>query len=98
MLAVKFQGGRPRPLGVGFTSERESNHVGLLRLLSRIWDAITSFTRPPNAATLFRRHADKDSSFTDCVSFRVMHEMRIRDAFTTDHHFKQAGFVPLLKA
>jgi tetratricopeptide (TPR) repeat protein len=29
--------------------------VGLLRLLSRIWDAITSFTRPPNAATLFRR-------------------------------------------
>ena len=29
--------------------------MGLLRLLSRIWDAITSFTRPPNAATLFRR-------------------------------------------
>jgi tetratricopeptide (TPR) repeat protein len=55
MLLVKFQGGRPRPLGGGFTSEGESNHVGLLRLLSRIWDAITSFTRPPNAATLFRR-------------------------------------------
>lgn len=55
MLADKFQGGRPRPLGGGFTSEGESNHVGLLRLLSRIWDAITSFTRPPNAATLFRR-------------------------------------------
>ena len=29
--------------------------MGLLRLLARIWDAITSFTRPPNAATLFRR-------------------------------------------
>jgi tetratricopeptide (TPR) repeat protein len=29
--------------------------VGFLRLLSRIWDAITSLTRPPNAATLFRR-------------------------------------------
>ncbi len=29
--------------------------MGLLRLLSRIWDAITSFTRPPHAATLFRR-------------------------------------------
>jgi tetratricopeptide (TPR) repeat protein len=29
--------------------------VGLPRLLSRIWDAITSFTRPPNPATLFRR-------------------------------------------
>ena len=55
MLAVKFQEGAAWPLGSGFTSERESNHVGLLRLLSRIWDAITSFTRPPNAATLFRR-------------------------------------------
>lgn len=29
--------------------------MGLLSLLSRIWDAVTSFTRPPNAATLFRR-------------------------------------------
>ena len=29
--------------------------MGFLRLLSRMWDAITSFTRPPNAATLFRR-------------------------------------------
>jgi predicted nucleic acid-binding protein len=49
------------------------------------------------AASLFRKHADKEWSFTDCVSFVVMHELRIRDAFTTDHHFKQAGFVPLLK-
>ena len=29
--------------------------MDFLRLLSRIWDAITSLTRPPNAATLFRR-------------------------------------------
>src|SRR5262249_59322422 len=33
----------------------DSNHVGFLRLLSRVWDVITSLTRPPNAATLFRR-------------------------------------------
>jgi hypothetical protein len=48
------------------------------------------------AANLFRRHADKAWSFTDCVSFVVMRELRIRDAFTTDHHFKQAGFHLLL--
>ena len=48
------------------------------------------------AVTLFRKHVDKEWSFTDCVSFATMHELRIRDAFTTDHHFKQAGFVPLL--
>jgi predicted nucleic acid-binding protein len=49
------------------------------------------------AAGLFRRHGDKDWSFTDCVSFAVMHELRIREAFTSDHRFRQAGFVPLLK-
>jgi len=27
-----------------------------------------------------------------------MRELRVRDAFTTDRHFRQAGFVPLLKA
>jgi predicted nucleic acid-binding protein len=49
------------------------------------------------AAGLFRRHADKEWSFTDCVSFTLMRELRIRDAFTSDHHFRQAGFASLLK-
>jgi predicted nucleic acid-binding protein len=49
------------------------------------------------ATILFRKHSDKEWSFTDCVSFIAMRELRIRDAFSTDHHFKQAGFVPLLK-
>jgi uncharacterized protein len=49
------------------------------------------------AASWFRKHADKEWSFTDCVSFTIMRELRIRDAFTTDHHFRQAGFTPLLK-
>jgi predicted nucleic acid-binding protein len=48
------------------------------------------------AANLFRQHADKTWSFTDCVSFVVMRELRIRDAFTTDHRFEQAGYRPLL--
>ena len=54
--------------------------------------------RFPAATSLFRKHADKKWSFTDCVSFAVMHQLKIREAFTTDHYFKQAGFVPLLKA
>ena len=49
-----------------------------------------------NAIDLFRRHDDKKWSFTDCVSFTLMHELSIRDCFTSDHHFRQAGFTPLL--
>jgi len=50
-----------------------------------------------SAAALFRRHEDKEWSFTDCASFTLMRELRIRDAFTTDHHFRQAGFAALLR-
>lgn len=48
------------------------------------------------AAELFCRRDDKQWSFTDCVSFALMRELRIQDSFTTDHHFAQAGFNPLL--
>jgi predicted nucleic acid-binding protein len=46
----------------------------------------------------FCTHADKHWSFTDCVSFIVMNELKIHDAFTTDRHFVQAGFAALLRA
>jgi len=49
------------------------------------------------AKLVFRRHADHGYSFTDCASFVVMHELRIRDALTSDHHFVEAGFRTLLK-
>ncbi len=48
------------------------------------------------AVELFHRHDDKQCSFTDCVSFALMHELEIRDSFTSDHHFAQAGFNTLL--
>ncbi len=44
----------------------------------------------------FLKHADKDWSFTDCLSFAVMSRLRLRDALTKDGHFREAGFVPLL--
>ena len=50
------------------------------------------------SADWFRKHGDKAWSFTDCVSFAVMRELRVRDVFTTDRHFRQAGFISLLKS
>jgi predicted nucleic acid-binding protein len=48
------------------------------------------------AKAYFRKHADHDCSFTDCTSFVVMQELRLRDALTTDRHFAEAGFRALL--
>ena len=46
---------------------------------------------------LFQARSDKDWGMTDCVSFELMKEMRIKAALTADHHFAQAGFTALLK-
>ena len=40
---------------------------------------------------------DKEWSITDCATFRVMWEQGIRDALTSDHHFRQARFTILLR-
>jgi predicted nucleic acid-binding protein len=46
--------------------------------------------------TLFSERADKAWSLTDCLSFIVMRKRGITPALTTDQHFRQAGFEPLL--
>ena len=46
---------------------------------------------------LYGERADKEWSVTDCISFLVMHDFRVTEALTTDHHYAQAGFVVLLK-
>jgi len=38
---------------------------------------------------IFRSHADKRWSFTDCASLAVMERMRISRAFAFDRHFSQ---------
>jgi hypothetical protein len=47
------------------------------------------------AATLYERMQDKEWSLTDCISFVVMREYGIREAWTGDKHFRQAGFETL---
>jgi uncharacterized protein len=48
------------------------------------------------ARQLRNARPDKDWGMTDCLSFVVMTDHGIQEAFTADHHFQQAGFRALL--
>jgi len=48
------------------------------------------------ALELYAGRADKTWGLVDCLSFVVMRERRITEAFTADRHFEQAGFRILL--
>jgi len=45
------------------------------------------------ALELFEKYDEKTFSFTDCVSFVVMREKGIQEAFTFDEHFVQMGLL-----
>jgi predicted nucleic acid-binding protein len=44
----------------------------------------------------FLKHSDQEWSFTDCLSFQLMRDLRLREALTKDGHFHEAGFIALL--
>ena len=48
-------------------------------------------------AQCFAKHIDQAWSFTDCVSFTIMRNLKLRVALTKDDHFHSAGFeTPLI--
>jgi uncharacterized protein len=49
------------------------------------------------ARGLFAKYSDQGFSFTDCFSFALMRELKIKKALTKDSHFKVMGFERLLK-
>jgi uncharacterized protein len=48
------------------------------------------------AKSLFLKYHDHDFSFTDCTSFVLMRELKLKEALATDGHFREAGFIPVL--
>src|SRR3990172_6375411 len=41
---------------------------------------------------MFKKYEDKELSFTDCISFVLMENLKLNKTFTFDEHFKQLGF------
>lgn len=62
------------------------------------WDSTAlEILRPTESTELdaivyFEKFADQKVSFTDCVSFALMKERRIKSVFGFDRHFERAGF------
>jgi predicted nucleic acid-binding protein len=48
--------------------------------------------RAEAALEVFFAYENKDFSLTDCTSFVVMKELKLKQALTTDNHFVQMGF------
>lgn len=81
---------------------------GYRRLLADFIDSVlqsnacriewTDSTRFLETVRFFLKRLDQAWSFTDCLSFQVMAELRLREALTKDAHFEAAGFIALLKA
>ncbi len=45
----------------------------------------------------YAKHADKSWSLTDCLSMEIMNDESLAEIATTDVHFTQAGFRPLMR-
>ncbi|MFZ5880731.1 MAG: type II toxin-antitoxin system VapC family toxin [Chloroflexota bacterium] len=45
----------------------------------------------------FGSRMDKEWGLVDCISFVVMQKFELTEALTSDRHFEQAGFIPLMR-
>jgi hypothetical protein len=70
---------------------RQAANVGRGRIIAvdhALWE---------RAWQLYQQRPDKDWGHTDRISFVVMQDLGLTQAFTADRHFEQAGFTCLVK-
>ncbi len=86
LTLLRIRGERERAIWLG--EKIWSEELAVLYLVNRedqqaAWD-------------VFRRFADKDWSFADCISKVVMERLEIDTAFSFDRHFRQFGNVQVV--
>lgn len=64
-----------------------------LRQSPRIHKVCSTPDLEQEAERILGQYADQDFSFTDAVSFALMRQRGIVEAFVFDHHFSTAGFI-----
>lgn len=69
-----------------------------IRTTSRLDLVYSDAALEMQAEELLRQYSDQDFSFTDALSFVVMKNRDIGEAFAHDHHFLTAGFVLVASA
>jgi uncharacterized protein len=81
-----------------------TRHRHLVQRLRQLWATDQNLTIVAASHDLFEhgldlfcKRLDKQWPLTDCISFVVMRDFGVTDALRADHHFDQAGFIPLLK-
>ncbi len=73
------------------------NNIKTIRLVNWVEIVHINESLDAEAWQLLEKRLDKKWSLVDAVSFVVMEDRGMTEALATDHHFEQAGFVPLLK-
>lgn len=58
---------------------------------SIVWHFLTE-SEEEQSWELFNQYSDKEWSFTDCTSFKIMSSLKLDSVLTWDHHFTQMGF------
>ena len=80
---------------------RSGGHAQAMRLLQsfrgspRLMKVYSVASLESIAVEILERHTDQEFSFADAVSFAVMRERAIAEAFTFDSHFATIGFQKL---
>lgn len=78
---------------------QRSQTVKLIKNLKRLKSVFVVALDPElleQGLNLYESRGDKDWGLTDCISFVVMYNRGITEAFTSDRHFEQAGFTRLM--
>ncbi len=93
IISEVFTGLVTDPKGRYYQAQKFDEQILQKKIVDIEWITQDRFFQAKSVLLKFSR--DKRWSFTDCVSYVIMKELKIKTAFTFDEHFEQMGFTLL---